>query len=147
LNNTKKYIDRLPTLVINYNNSIHSDIKATPKSIHKPNKANTKQVNLVEKRIEKFADKNKELHVLNVGDLVRVSIYTLPEVRKDKLFAKKYVNQFSLEVYKVAKIFNINNPKIKTKYSLIMIKDDKGRSVYLDIKDRYSRNDLLLIHL
>ena len=84
---------------------------------------------------------------MNVGDLVRVSIYTLPEVRKDKLFAKKYVNQFSLEVYKVAKIFNINNPKIKTKYSLIMIKDDKGRSVYLDIKDRYSRNDLLLIHL
>ena len=145
LNNTKKYYTVLDSIVENYNNSIHSSIKATPKSIHKSNRNNEKQIQLVEDRIKLFADKNRELSILNIGDKVRISINTDPQVKKDKLFAKKYVNQWFSEIYKVSRRYNLNDVTKKTKYKLIMIKDAKGNDVNNEVTLTYSRDDLQVI--
>ena len=145
LHNTNRYYDVLDSIVKNYNNSIHSTIKATPISIHKPNRDNIKQFNSVMEKLETFENNNKLLPILNVGDLVRLSIQTLPQVRKNKLFAKGFVSQWSVEIYKIARRMNLNDPSKKTKYKIIMIKDVNGNDTNELIKTYFSRDDLQLI--
>ena len=46
--NTKKYIDVLPALIMNYNNTKHSTLKATPKSVLDGKRKNKQNINVAQ---------------------------------------------------------------------------------------------------
>jgi transposase InsO family protein len=140
-----RYYDVLDKIVDNYNTTIHSTIKSTPISIHKTNRVNLKQKKLVQKHLEEFASNSKELAILQNGDKVRVHILNDPEQRKQQLFAKKYVIQWSRSIYQVVKRFNVTNTLKRKQFQLRMIQDEDGNVANELIKKKFYRKDLQLI--
>lgn len=141
----EKYYDALPQIVQNYNNSYHTSIKNTPATIHNPNRLNKKQIQLVEKRVEKFSKSTINLPDINLHSHCRLHILTKGINRKKKRFAKSYHPQFSLEIYQVIRRIHLNDPLLKPKYKVKMIKDAQGNEVDIVIPKFYYRHDLLLI--
>lgn len=139
---SERYVDVLDQILKNYNDSIHSSIKDKPKNILKPNRSNLKQIKLVDKRIEKFGANKKELPTLLINDRVRLHILTRSEHRKEKIFAKKYLPQWSKEIYEVVRRFNLNNPLKKSKYKVKKVVDEDGNNVNILIDKLYYRHDL-----
>ena len=80
-NNTSKYVDVLPDLVYNYNNTVHRTINTTPTDAIKTGKVNDKRPR---NRVEQ----------LEVGDIVRVE-------KKRDAFTKGDVPYFSRELYEI----------------------------------------------
>src|SRR5690349_6819029 len=87
---TKRYIDVLPKLVENYNNSVNRDIQMSPKDAQQLKNQNIEWQNL-------YRHKHIPLHPkykFRVGDLVLVSL--------DKTqWGKGYHQQFSDQIYRV----------------------------------------------
>ena len=92
-NNTNVYIDRLPDLVNDYNNSKHSSIKMTPVEASKKKNELTVWRNLYPDRL-KIHDINPKF---SVGDKVRIS-------KKKKTFEKGYTTRWTEEIFTITKI-------------------------------------------
>ena len=88
-----QYLDMLPKLVKQYNNTKHSSIKMTPLEASKKKNQKTVYLNLYGD-IETLKQKPK----LKVGDKVRISKY------KRNVFDKGYTENWSEEVFTVDKI-------------------------------------------
>lgn len=97
-NNTLTYIDVLPDLVYNYNNSIHSTIKTTPYKVY----------NLEEKP---FKNKPKKIKSYKILDKVRIR-------NKRKIFGDKDEPIFSKTIYEITK-------KIGNKYEVQNMSSNK----------------------
>ena len=91
-NNTYTYIDILPDLVRDYNNTKHSTIKMTPVEASKKKNELTVWRNLYPDRLK--------IHNINpkfsVGDKVRIS-------KKKKTFEKGYTTRWTEEIFKIKK--------------------------------------------
>ncbi|UYV76776.1 hypothetical protein LAZ67_14001996 [Cordylochernes scorpioides] len=85
-NNNRKWVDILPSLVKNYNNTFHTSIKMTPLEASKPENENKVYFNIYINRIK---SSNKKY---NVGDKVRISKYK-------GHFDKGYLPNFTNEVF------------------------------------------------
>lgn len=124
-NGNTKWIDVLPRLIKNYNNSIHAITKMRPNiaSNHSQTVLNRLQQNAI-----KQLNKTPKYTELNIGDTVRIALQTTTEYRKDT-FRKKYLNQWSTEIYKISNLIqppplgsrkfiikDANNNLIKRKY-------------------------------
>ena len=93
VNNTNVYIDILPDLVKDYNNTGHSSIKMTP--VEASEKKNELRVwrNLYPNRLD-ILDINPKF---SVGDKVRIS-------KKKELFEKGYTTRWTEEIFTITKI-------------------------------------------
>ena len=91
-NNTRKFVDVLDLLVDQYNNTIHSSIKMTPKEASRKEKENKVWRNIYPEfggmtLISKFS----------IGDHVRIT-------KKKKTFDKGYTQRWTAEIFKISKI-------------------------------------------
>ena len=96
-NNTYTYIDVLPDLVEDYNNTVHSSIKMTPVEASKKKNELTVWRNLYPDRY-KINDITPKF---SVGDKVRIS-------KKKKTFEKGYTTRWTEEIFTITKIQNTN---------------------------------------
>ena len=95
--NTYRYIDILPKLVKDYNNTVHSSTKLTPvEASKKKNELNVWR-NLYPDRL-KIHDLTPKF---SVGDEVRIS-------KKKKTFEKGYTTRWTEEIFTITKIQNTN---------------------------------------
>ena len=137
------FYDKLDDLVKNYNSTIHSSIHAAPEKVHKAGRTNVLQQELITEKKNEWLAKERNYKELNIGDHVRVHILTDKLNRKNKLFAKKYLPQWSLEIYKVVRI---TGEEVKKKYKLKMIFDaNKNRVNGPILQKELYRHDLQLI--
>ena len=96
-NNTYKYIDVLPDLVEDYNNTVHSSTKLTPKEASKKKNELTVWRNLYPDRF-KINDLTPKF---SVGDEVRIT-------KKKKVFEKGYTTRWKEEIFTIKEIRNTN---------------------------------------
>ena len=92
-NNTNVYIDILPDLVKDYNNTKHSSIKMTPVEASEKKNELTVWRNLYPNRLD-ILDINPKF---SVGDKVRIS-------KKKALFEKGYTTRWTEEIFTITKI-------------------------------------------
>ena len=90
-NNTRKYVDVLNLLVYQYNNTIHSSIKMTPKEASRKENENKMWRNLY----PEFCGK-----ILTPKFLIGAHVI----ITKKKLFDKGYTQMWTEEVFKISKI-------------------------------------------
>lgn len=110
-NKTKKWIDILPSLLENYNNSYHRSIKMTP--IEGSLEKNSKVVyENIYPRIAQMKTKPK----FQIGDRVRIS-------KKIKDFRKGYLPNFTTEIFIVSK-------KLETQPITYKLNDMDGEEVF-----------------
>jgi len=86
-----RYIEALPRIVNNYNNSIHRSTK------HKPNEVNKDNEMDVFKNLYPKTTKNYSPSKLMIGDIVRIST-------QKGIFSKGYSNNWSENFYKIMEI-------------------------------------------
>ena len=96
-NNTYTYIDILPDLVEDYNNTVHSSTKLTPVEASKKKNELTVWRNLYPDRL-KIHDLTPKF---SVGDKVRIT-------KKKKVFEKGYTTRWTEEIFKITEIQNTN---------------------------------------
>ena len=92
-NNTNTYIDILPDLVKEYNNTKHCSIKMTPVEASKKENELTVWRNL-------YPDRHKRIEInpkFSVGDRVRIS-------KKKAVFEKGYTTRWTEEIFTITKI-------------------------------------------
>jgi hypothetical protein len=106
VNGNYKWLELLPLLIDNYNNTIHRTIGLKPIDVNKLNEKNV-LLKIVNDR-KKYFFKQK----FNVGDRVRIS-------RIQKVFTKGYLPRWSNEIFTVWKV----QPTNPVTY---LLKDDKG---------------------
>ena len=92
-NNTNVYIDILPDLVKDYNNTRHSSIKMTPVEASEKKNELTVWRNLYPNRLDILDIKPK----FSIGDKVRIS-------KKKKTFEKGYTTRWTEEIFTITKI-------------------------------------------
>ena len=157
-NNTYKYIDVLPDLLEDYNNTVHSSIKMSPIDASKKKNELTVWRNLYPDRFKTSRLTPK----FSVGDLVRIT-------KKKNVFEKGYTTRWRNETFKIKKIRDTNpityiledlkekdlkgeeikgtfyEPELqKTEYQLYkiekVIKKEKGKSLvkWKDYSDKYN---------
>ena len=96
-NNTYRYMDILPDLVEDYNNTVHSSIKMTPINASKKKNELTVWRNL-------YPDQFKINNItpkFSVGDEVRI-------IKKKKVFEKGYTTRWTEEIFTIMEIQNTN---------------------------------------
>jgi len=106
--NRKDFIHFMEDILQAYNNSYHTTIKTTPSLVFYSN--NKRLLEKVENNIKRLGKKmtgEYKRAEIKKGDYVRISNLTNASVRKDK-FNKKYIQNYSLEVYKVIGFSRIN---------------------------------------
>ena len=96
-NNTYKYIDALPDLVEDYNNTVHSSTKLTPIDASKKKNELTVWRNLYPDRYKKYNITPK----FSVGDEVRIT-------KKKKVFEKGYTTRWTEEIFTIKEIRDTN---------------------------------------
>ena len=95
-NNTYRYIDVLPDLVKDYNNTVHTSIKMTPIEASKKKNELTARRNLYPNR---YKTHNLRAPKFSVGDEVRIT-------KKKKVFEKGYTTRWTEEIFTIKKIQN-----------------------------------------
>jgi len=131
----KKYIDILPRLLINYNSAMNTSIGMSPeaalgnrKSVHKKLTANARAV---------MANGGRQHTKLVVGDTVRIALSSIDSnVRKD-IFRKSYKQNWSVELFTVAKITKAG----RNVGQLFYVKNASGD----DYNQQFKRGELLLV--
>ena len=101
-NSTNVYIDVLPDLVKEYNNTRHSSIKMTPVKASKKENELMVWRNLYPDRLE-IRDINPKF---SVGDKVRIS-------KKKKTFEKGYTTRWTEEIFTIAEVQHTQPPTYK----------------------------------
>ena len=96
-NNTYKYIDALPELVEDYNNTVHSSTKLTPIEASKKKNELTVWRNLYPDRYKTSRLNPK----FSVGDEVRIT-------KKKKVFEKGYTTRWTEEIFTIKEIRETN---------------------------------------
>ena len=129
---TKEYIDLIPKVLEGYNNTKHSTTKRTPNEVFNSSSNRTRQI--VQDNIEARAAKIRSPAAtpLNIGVWVRLSNYVNPSDRKRKDITKKYLTNWSLDIYQVQSVSKTG------RYTLY---DEAGHKV----PSLFSRHDLQLI--
>ena len=100
--NTNVYIDILPSLVKDYNNTKHSSIKMTPVKASKKENELTVWKNLYPEHLE-IHDINPKF---SVGDQVRIS-------KKKKTFEKGYTTRWTEEIFTIVEVKRTRPPTYK----------------------------------
>ena len=101
-NSTNVYINQLPDLVKEYNNTRHSSIKMTPVKASKKENELTVWRNLYPDHLEICDIKPK----FSIGDKVRIS-------KKKKTFEKGYTTRWTEEIFTIVEVKHTQPPTYK----------------------------------
>ncbi len=106
-NKTKNWVDVVDSFVENYNNTIHTTTKQKPIDIHKDSKdkksldkKNMAADNIKEKGMANITRNKRLFPAVEIGDWVRISLFTLAEIRSKKYY-KRTKQLWSDQVFKV----------------------------------------------
>ena len=110
-NNTKKYIDILPSLIDKYNNTKHRTIGCTPLVARQP----SSYVQVFENLFKKSEERKVKSPQFHVGDRVRIS-------KKKKTFEKGFTPNWTEEIFIIEEVKDTKPPT----YAL---QDLKGESI------------------
>ena len=116
-NNTYTYMDVLPELVKDYNNTVHSSIKMTPIEASKKKNELTVWRNLYPDRFKI----NNLTPKFSVGDEVRIT-------KKKKVFEKGYTTRWREEIFTIKEIQNTN----PITYKLKDLKDEEIKGTFYE---------------
>ena len=123
--NTLRYVDNLQDFVSSYNNTYHRSIGM------KPSEVNVGNVRTVRNRLfPEVRKKRRRLNNYNVGDYVRLSL-------KKRMFEKGYLENYTEEIFKIAKVFNTRSP------TMYEVEDLNGEK----ISDRFYDDELQRVYL
>jgi hypothetical protein len=125
-NNTYKYIDILPKLLLEYNNRVHTSIKMRPNDVTTDNEKevfNTLYGDL-ESRVPKHIP-----HKFRVGDYVRISKYK-------RTFEKAYTQNYTQEIFRIRAVLD----GFITQYRLSDMQDD-------EIVGKFYESELIGTHM
>ena len=136
----QNYTYVLQQIADEYNNTVHTAIKDTPARIHKPNRKNVVQKKMREEVLDKWFKSSRHYDELKIGDCVRLHIKTDKDERKNSKFTKRYVPQWTHEIYTIQSIIGEQSAKIKPTYKL---RDANGEI----LNAKYYRHDLQKIKL
>lgn len=107
---TKRWIDLLDDVVLNYNNSYHSTIKDVPSKVH-----DTKRFSVIKRvrnniidSVSKYTTFN-DVQKFNVGDKVRIALRTTSKYRRDNTQIKITQPTFSKNIYTIDHIGKTKN--------------------------------------
>jgi transposase InsO family protein len=100
-NNTRRYVDVLPQLVVGYNNTIHSSIGMAPSNVTRKDEIYIRQ-KLYGKKTSKDTHKK---YKYRIGDYVRIS-------KARRLFKKGYLPNWTEEVFIIANRNKSTNPVV-----------------------------------
>jgi len=114
MHNTMNYIDVLPSIVYNYNNSYHSSIKL------KPNEVKSNDVKILSILNKKYNDALYSEQKFNIGDKVRY-------ITNKKLFEKGSLAKWSKTLHTIisttAHTYTLDNGQTKKYYELQKVDD------------------------
>ena len=117
---TKTYIDIIPKILENYNNSKHTTTGVSPNELH--NTEDNELVELAAKRIKTKGESyitTRNQEPLNKGNYVKYALQTLPEIRrKSKLSKKGYHKKWSDTVHLITFVSKKKENK-EEQYTLI----------------------------
>jgi len=133
--NTKKWVDVLPSLVENYNTSIHSTTSQRPNKLHQETQQKVIQkvaAGIRDKALRQVESTKKKFTDLKKGDWVRV------HVGHGNAFKKSFKSQWSKSIYKVVSRSKPKNPLLQPTYA-IETKDG------VKISNRFGRGELLKV--
>ena len=116
-NNTHTYMDVLPELVEDYNNTVHSSIKMTPIEASKKKNELTVWYNLYPDRYKIYDLTPK----FSVGDKVRIT-------KEKNVFEKGYTTRWKEEIFKIKEIQNTN----PVTYKLADLKDKEIKGTFYE---------------
>ena len=139
---TKKWNDVLPLLLTNYNTSLHSSTGCTPNELQQAALDNdeillTKARQKITARAIKMLTDTTMLPDIQIGDIVRISLHTLSDIRKDS-HRKKFLANWSKALYVVVSISAGSawqNPQYKI----------KSRETDRIVRKRFYKSDLQLV--
>ena len=114
MHNTNNYIDVLPQLVHNYNNSYHSTLKMNPADVKDNDERILKILN------EKYNKAKKEEQKFNVGDYVRYIINPVTFQKGSNAKWSKNVHQIT---DKLTHSYTLDNGIVKKYYDLQFVKN------------------------
>jgi hypothetical protein len=131
-NESKHFVNYLEDIIHNYNNSYHSTIKNTPNNI-----INGSIMDIENAKLNTIIKNYPEIpNIVDIkrGDYVRIRLDIFPEYKK-KIFNKKYVPNYTKEIYKVVNISRGNQPMYR-------IEDENSNK----LQKSFYNDDLLLIN-
>ena len=112
--NTRRYIDKLQDFVYAYNHRVHRSIKHRPADVNKSNVAEVRSILYKKKSIKVNrngkAKSRRTRFRFAVGDSVRIS-------KLKGIFEKGYANNWSEEIFTIAKRFSRDEPVYSVKDS------------------------------
>ena len=111
--NTRRYIDKLQDFVYAYNHRVHRSIKHRPADVNQSNVAEVRSILYKKKvtKVNKSKPKSRRTRFrFAVGDSVRIS-------KLKGLFEKGYANNWSEEIFTIAKRFSREAPVYSVKDS------------------------------
>ena len=117
--NTKVYVPILPSLITNFNNTIHGTTKLTPLQIMQADET-PKMIEEIQERIRKRVKQNSvvsKMPALKEGDFVRVANNTEAAIRR-QTFRKKIGANWSTTVFQIYKISEPVNYGIQQQFLL-----------------------------
>jgi hypothetical protein len=124
-NNTYKYINILPKLLLEYNNRIHTSTKMKPNDV---NETNEKEVfNTLFGDLEKEVPKT-HTPKFRIGDFVRISKYK-------HIFEKAYTQNYTEEIFRVRAVLD----GFITQYRLSDMQDD-------EVVGKFYESELIATH-
>ena len=122
IQNSKRWLDILPQVVDNYNNTIHTGINKTPnESFNSTQEQQQEQFKQATDRLNKSVPFNKET-ALKVNALVRIAIR-----RETK---SKGEPTFSNDIYKIASVIKSKNPGTRIRYTISTQDNKKLQGTY-----------------
>ena len=129
-NNTNKYIDVLPDLVEDYNNTVHSSTKFTPVEASKEENELEVWRNLYPDRYEASRLNPK----FSVGDEVRIT-------KKKKVFEKGYTTRWTNEIFTIKEIRETN----PITYKLMDLEGEEIKGTFYEAELQKSKEQLYKI--
>jgi hypothetical protein len=139
---TEDWLSMIPKIQKNINSAKHDITGYIPEDLHKKDLAEDMKKKVI-KGLEKssarvYGSDNKNFKALKVGDDVRISLRALyTEVRADK-FRKSGLPNWTVEIYKVAKIKKGNLQKYVRDKFIVSLDG-------VDLKRIFQRDSLLLV--
>lgn len=131
---TNVWVDVLPTLVENYNDTIHSTTNFSPSKLHAMHdeavllKVNDKIFKRNQKWRQKYARHYKSV---SIGDPVRLSLNVFSDYRRQTFVGRSYKQNWTSEIYTIVSISEPKNPLQQPQYT-VEDKDGNRLRVFRD---------------
>ena len=126
---TRRWVEVLELLLENYNSAVHSVTRMRPDVLHACE--DEEMLAVARERIARKAEavlrkSRRTFEAVRVGDWVRIASSVHPDHRKNKVFAKRYLPNWSQELYRVT---HVSQPEGEWAQPQYRVEDERGRAL------------------